>query len=34
LVLRERAPGISVDDVRAASATTLVVPPDVPEMRV
>jgi acetate CoA/acetoacetate CoA-transferase beta subunit len=34
LVLRERATGISVDDVRAASATTLVVPPDVPEMRV
>ncbi|HEX2135934.1 MAG TPA: 3-oxoacid CoA-transferase subunit B [Microvirga sp.] len=34
LVLRERAPGISVDDVRAATATTLVVPTDVPEMRV
>ncbi|MEL6575687.1 MAG: 3-oxoacid CoA-transferase subunit B [Pseudomonadota bacterium] len=32
LVLRERAPGVSVDDILAATAATLTVPDDVPEM--
>lgn len=33
LALREVAPGVSVDAVRAATATTLIVEGDVPEMR-
>ena len=33
LVLREVAPGVSVDAVRAATATALIVEGDVPEMR-
>mgnify|MGYP001806865404 CR=1 FL=1 len=32
LVLRERAPGVSVAEVLAATAATLIVPTDVPEM--
>jgi acyl CoA:acetate/3-ketoacid CoA transferase beta subunit len=32
LVLRERAPGISVDAIRAATETTLLVSGTVPEM--
>ncbi|MEL6480460.1 MAG: 3-oxoacid CoA-transferase subunit B [Pseudomonadota bacterium] len=32
LVLRERAPGVSVDDILAATAATLTVPDHVPEM--
>jgi acetate CoA/acetoacetate CoA-transferase beta subunit len=32
LILRERAPGISVDDIRAATEAALVIPVDVPEM--
>ncbi len=31
LVLRERAPGVSVADVVAATATKLIIPPTVPE---
>jgi acetate CoA/acetoacetate CoA-transferase beta subunit len=33
LVLRERAPGISVDDVRAATEAELIISGDVPEMQ-
>lgn len=33
LVLRERAPGVSVQDIVAATAARLVVPDDVPEMQ-
>ena len=33
-VLRERAPGVSVADIRAATAGRLVIPEDVPEMQV
>jgi 3-oxoacid CoA-transferase subunit B len=33
LVLRERAPGVSVDDIRKATAAKLTTPADVPEMR-
>lgn len=32
LVLRERAPGVSVDAIRAATAARLVIPDEVPEM--
>ena len=32
LVLRETAPGVSVEAVRAATAAALLVPPEVPEM--
>jgi len=32
LILRERAPGVSVDDIRAATDAALVIPVDVPEM--
>lgn len=32
LVLRERGPGVSVDDIRAATAAALIVEGDVPEM--
>jgi 3-oxoacid CoA-transferase subunit B len=32
-VLRERAPGISVDEIRARTAGRLLVPGDVPEMQ-
>ena len=32
LVLRERAPGVSVEDIRAATEAALAVPDDVPEM--
>lgn len=32
LILRERAPGISVDDILAATEAALVIPDDVPEM--
>jgi acetate CoA/acetoacetate CoA-transferase beta subunit len=32
LVLKERAPGVTVDAIRAATAATLIVPADVPEM--
>ncbi len=32
-VLRERAPGVSVEEIRAKTAGKLVVPADVPEMR-
>jgi 3-oxoacid CoA-transferase subunit B len=31
--LVERAPGVSVDDIRSATAGALVVPADVPEMQ-
>jgi len=34
LVLRERAPGVSVDEIRKATAAKLEVPADVTEMRV
>ena len=34
LVLQERAPGVSVEDVLAATAAKLIVPADVPEMQV
>ena len=34
LVLRETAPGVSVEAVRAATATALIVEGDVPEMRI
>ena len=33
LVLRERAPGVSVEEIRKATAARLTVPADVPEMR-
>ena len=33
LVLRERAPGVTLDQVLAATAAPLIVPADVPEMR-
>lgn len=33
-VLKERAPGVSVDDIRAATAGTLIAADDVPEMEV
>jgi acetate CoA/acetoacetate CoA-transferase beta subunit len=33
LVLRERAPGVTVDAIRQATATELLVNGDVPEMR-
>jgi acetate CoA/acetoacetate CoA-transferase beta subunit len=32
LILRERAPGVSVEDIRAATDAALIVPDDVPEM--
>jgi acetate CoA/acetoacetate CoA-transferase beta subunit len=32
LILRERAPGVSVDDIRAATEAVLVIPDDIPEM--
>lgn len=32
LILRERAPGVSVADIRAATEAALIVPDDVPEM--
>lgn len=32
LVLQERAPGVSVDDIRAATAANLIITGDVPEM--
>lgn len=32
LVLRERAPGVSVETIQAATAATLIIPPNVPEM--
>jgi acetate CoA/acetoacetate CoA-transferase beta subunit len=32
LTLRERAPGVSVEDIRAATEAALVIPVDVPEM--
>ena len=32
LILRERAPGVSVDDIRAATEAALVIPVNVPEM--
>ena len=32
LTLRERAPGVSVEDIRAATVAALVIPDDVPEM--
>ena len=31
-VLRERAPGVSVDEIKALTAGELVIPGDVPEM--
>ncbi len=33
LVLRERAPGVSVDEIRKATAARLIVPDSVPEMK-
>lgn len=33
LVLRERAPGVSVEDIRAATTARLIVEGDIPEMR-
>ena len=32
-VLRERAPGVSVEEIRAKTAGKLIVPGDIPEMR-
>jgi len=32
LVLRERAPGVSIETIQAATAATLIIPPTVPEM--
>jgi 3-oxoacid CoA-transferase subunit B len=32
-VLRERAPGVSVEEIRAKTAGKLIVPAEVPEMR-
>jgi acetate CoA/acetoacetate CoA-transferase beta subunit len=34
LVLRERAPGVTVRDVLAATAAPLIVPAEVPEMQI
>ncbi len=34
LVLRERAPGVGTDEIRAATAATLIVSGDVPEMQI
>lgn len=34
LVLRERAPGVSVDEIAARTGATLIIPDDVPEMAV
>jgi 3-oxoacid CoA-transferase subunit B len=34
LVLRERAPGVSVDEIRKATAARLAIPSDVPEMKI
>jgi 3-oxoacid CoA-transferase subunit B len=33
LVLRERAPGVSIDDIKKATEAALIVPGDVPEMK-
>lgn len=33
LILRERAPGISIDEIRAATDAALVIPDHVPEMQ-
>ena len=33
LVLRERAPGVSVDEIKRATAARLIIPNEVPEMR-
>jgi len=33
LVLRERAPGVSVEDIKKATAAKLTIPDDVPQMR-
>jgi acetate CoA/acetoacetate CoA-transferase beta subunit len=33
LVLRERAPGISLETIRDATDAALIIPDDVPEMR-
>jgi 3-oxoacid CoA-transferase subunit B len=33
LVLRERAPGVSVDEIKKATAAKLIIPGDVPEMK-
>lgn len=33
LVLRERAPGVSVDEIRKATSAKLIIPGDVPEMK-
>jgi 3-oxoacid CoA-transferase subunit B len=33
LVLRERAPGVSVEEIKAATAAQLIIPAQVPEMR-
>jgi 3-oxoacid CoA-transferase subunit B len=33
LVLRERAPGVSVEEIKKATAAKLTIPSDVPEMR-
>ncbi len=32
LVLRERAPGVSIDTIQAATGAALIVPTEVPEM--
>jgi 3-oxoacid CoA-transferase B subunit len=32
LVLRERAPGVSIETIQAATAAALIIPPNVPEM--
>jgi 3-oxoacid CoA-transferase subunit B len=34
LILRERAPGVSVDDIKNATAARLTIPAEVPEMKV
>jgi acyl CoA:acetate/3-ketoacid CoA transferase beta subunit len=33
LVLRERAPGVTVEEIRKSTAARLEIPSDVPEMR-
>ena len=33
LVLRERAPGVSVEEIRKATAAKLTIPAEVPEMK-
>jgi len=33
LVLRERAPGVSAEEIRQATEARLIVPADVPEMK-